>query len=172
MKIDEFIKRVNETLYAMWDPFDKAIKIYESRQTYNDEEPGCDYSFMTLFPDKDDLAFGFNSDDIVLGDISFRNLAILFGLVQQLRDTPIKERFPEKKYRLRWIDSNDGRDDEFIGPETYLGRSEDNGVLYWTTFQKFGAEIFTESELEQLKKDNPRFAPAIDAMKEEVKDDE
>lgn len=28
------------------------------------------------------------------------------------------------------------------------------------------AEIFTESELEQLKKDNPRFAPAIDAMKE------
>ena len=82
MKIDEFIKRVNETLYAMWDPFDKAIKIYESRQTYNDEEPDCDYSFMTLFPDKDDLAFGFNSDDIVLGDISFRNLAILFGLVQ------------------------------------------------------------------------------------------
>ena len=34
------------------------------------------------------------------------------------------------------------------------------------------AEIFTESELEQLKTDNPRFAPAIDTMKEEVKDDE
>ena len=106
MKIDEFIKRVNETLYAMYDPSVKAIKIYESRQTYNDEDPDYDYSFMTLFPDKDDLAFGFNSDDIVLGDISFRNLAILFGLVQQLRDTPIKERFPEKKYRLRWIDAN------------------------------------------------------------------
>lgn len=32
------------------------------------------------------------------------------------------------------------------------------------------AEIFTESELEHFKKDNPRFAPAIDAMKEPVED--
>lgn len=158
MKIDEFIKRVNETLYAMWDPFAKAIKIYESRQTYNDEEPGYDYSFMTLFPDKDDLAFDFNSDDIVLGDISFRNLAILFGLVQQLRDTPVKERFPEKKYRLRWIN-----DDE-SGFPNYLCRNPDGE--WWFT----GTTYFTESELEQLKKDNPDLAPAIDAMKEPAED--
>lgn len=100
------------------------------------------------------------------------NWAKAFSLLTSYYQTPLNERESEKKYRLRWIDSNDGRDDEFIGPETYLGRSEDNGVLYWTTFQKFGAEIFTESELEQLKKDNPRLAPAIEAMKEEVKDDE
>lgn len=165
MKIDEFIKRVNETLYAMWDPFEKAIKIYESRQTYNDEEPGCDYSFMTLFPDKDDLAFDFNSDDIVLGNISFRNLAILFGLVQQLRDTPVKERFPEKKYCLRWFDDEFGK--------TFLGFCKTGGKKYWSTFNmQTPKTIFTKSELEQLKKDNPRFAPAIDAMKEEVKDDD
>ncbi|MCC4326289.1 hypothetical protein LMB30_08190, partial [Limosilactobacillus reuteri] len=91
-------------------------------------------------------------------NIKAKDLARVMDVIQQLLDTPVKERFPEKKYRLRWIDSNDGRDDEFIGPETYLGRSEDNGVLYWTTFQKFGAEIFTESELEQLKKDNPLLA--------------
>lgn len=103
-------------------------------------------------------------------DIKAIDLARVMDVIQQLLDTPVKERFPEKKYRLRWIDSNDGRDDEFIGPETYLGRSEDNGVLYWTTFQKFGAEIFTESELNQLKKDNPRLAPAIDAMKEPAED--
>ena len=163
MKIDEFIKRVNETLYAMWDPFDKAIKIYESRQTYNDEEPGCDYSFMTLFPDKDDLAFGFNFDDIVLGDISFRNLAILFGLVQQLRDTPIKERFPEKKYCLRWFDDEFGK--------TFLGFCKTGGKKYWSTFNmQIPKTIFTKSELEQLKKDNPHLAPAIDAMKEPVED--
>lgn len=159
MRINEFIKRVNETLYAMWDPFAKEIKIYESRQTYNDEEPGYDYSFMTLFPDKDDLAFDFNSDDIVLGDISFRNLAILFGLVQQLRDTPIKERFPEKKYYLRWIDGGDNH-------RNYLSCIL-NGE--WDlVMEKCGATIFAESELNQLKKDNPRLAPAIDAMKEPV----
>lgn len=163
MKIDEFIKRVNETLYAMWDPFEKAIKIYESRQTYNDEEPDCDYSFMTLFPDKDDLAFDFNSDDIVLGDISFRNLAILFGLVQQLRDTPVKERFPEKKYCLRWFDDEFGK--------TFLGFCKTGSKKYWSTFNmQTPKTIFTKSELEQLKKDNPRLAPAIDAMKEPVED--
>lgn len=107
---------------------------------------------------------------IFLDDVYPADLARVMDVVQRLLDTPIKERFPEKKYRLRWIDSNDGRDDEFIGPETYLGRSEDNGALYWTTFQKFGAEIFTESELEQLKKDNPHLAPAIDAMKEPAED--
>ena len=35
-----------------------------------------------------------------------------------------------------------------------------------------GKAIFTESELNKLKKDNPRLAPAIDALKEEVKDNE
>lgn len=109
-------------------------------------------------------------DNQALESVSPADLARVMDVIQRLLDTPVNERFPEKKYRLRWIDSNDGRDDEFIGPETYLGRSEDNGVLYWTTFQKFGAEIFTESELDQLKKDNPRLAPAIDAMKEPVED--
>ena len=165
MRINEFIKRVNETLYAMWDPFAKEIKIYESRQTYNDEEPGYDYSFMTLFPDKDDLAFDFNSDDIVLGDISFRNLAILFGLVQQLRDTPVEERFPEKKYCLRWIDDKLGK--------TFLGFNKQWNEKFWYTYGvPTSNTIFTESELEQLKKDNPHLAPAIDAMKEEVKGNE
>lgn len=161
MRINEFIKRVNETLYAMWDPFAKEIKIYESRQTYNDEEPGYDYSFMTLFPDKDDLAFDFNSDDIVLGDISFRNLAILFGLVQQLRDTPVEERFPEKKYRLRWI-NDQGR------CKNYLNLNSNGAWVFMD--DEFYAEIFTESELEQLKTDNPHLAPAIDAMKEPAED--
>lgn len=93
------------------------------------------------------------------------------GAITTILETPKSTLYPGKKYRLRWIDSNDGRDDEFIGPETYLGRSKDNGVSYWTTFQKFGAETFTEKELQQLKINNPRFAPAIDAMKEPVEDD-
>ena len=163
MKIDEFIKRVNETLYAMWDPFDKAIKIYESRQTYNDEEPGCDYSFMTLFPDKDDLAFGFNSDDIVLGDISFRNLAILFGLVQQLRDTPVKERFPEKKYRLVIK-----RENPFCPKYVSNIITELNGIGFDLSIDEKEARIFSEEELNQIKGREPSLAPAIDAMKEPV----
>lgn len=160
MEIDETVKRLNavsqsagaygykngKKILVTWSTFTVLIVPYEAKTMF-------DCHFV-------------NPNLELPADVK----AQLSGIIGKFLRTPIRERFPEKKYRLRWIDSNDGRDDEFIGPETYLGRSEDNGVLYWTTFQKFGAEIFTESELNQLKKDNPRLAPAIDAMKEPVED--
>lgn len=100
-----------------------------------------------------------------LTDVAPEDLARAMDVIQRLLDTPVEERFPEKKYRLRWIDDELG--------ETFLGFS--NGLIknYWSTFNAPTSNtIFTESELEQLKKDNPRFAPAIDAMKEEVKGNE
>lgn len=91
------------------------------------------------------------------------------SLVAKYYQTPLDERDPEKKYRLRWIDGEDSSPRK----ETYLGMGDTvfNGS-YWTTYFKSGAPTFTESQLEKLKLDNPRFAPAIDVMKEEVKDDE
>ncbi|MCC4432091.1 hypothetical protein [Limosilactobacillus reuteri] len=89
--------------------------------------------------------------------------AQISGIIGKFLRTPIKERFPEKKYRLRWFDDELG--------ETFLGFS--NGLIknYWSTFNAPTSNtIFTESELEQLKKDNPRLAPAIDAMKEPAED--
>ncbi len=86
--------------------------------------------------------------------------------------TPIKERFPEKKYRLRWIDDSDGA-------KIYIGLhlptvNYQKDSWYMTTMlenkENNYKELWSESELEQLKKDNPRLAPAIDAMKEEVKE--
>ena len=86
-------------------------------------------------------------------------------VIQRLLDTPVEERFPEKKYRLRWIDDKLGK--------TFLGFNNQWTEKFWSTYGvPTSNTIFTESELEQLKKDNPRLAPAIDAMKEEVKDDE
>lgn len=89
--------------------------------------------------------------------------AQLSGIIGKFLRTPIKERFPEKKYCLRWIDDHDHC-------KNYLDLSSD-GVWDFVD-DEIDAVIFTESELEQLKKDNPHLAPAIDAMKEEVKDDE
>lgn len=88
--------------------------------------------------------------------------AQISGIIGKFLRTPIKERYPDKKYRLRWIDSN--------GISNYL----DNREGVWTTESITNARCYTESELEQLKKDNPRLAPAIEAMKEpaEDKDDE
>lgn len=93
------------------------------------------------------------------------DLALVMDIVQRLIDTPTKERFPEKKYRLRWISDRRTGDNGEIPNYLFI----ENGA--WQLMgMKSGASIFTESELEQLKKDNPRFAPAIDAMKEPAED--
>ena len=100
-----------------------------------------------------------------LTDVAPEDLARAMDVIQRLLDTPVEERFPEKKYRLRWIDDKLGK--------TFLGFNNQWTEKFWSTYGvPTSNTIFTESELDQLKKDNPRLAPAIDAMKEEVKDDE
>lgn len=84
--------------------------------------------------------------------------AQLSGIIGKFLRTPIKERYPDKKYRLRWIDSN--------GIPNYL----DNREGVWTTESITNARCYTESELDQLKKGDPDLAPAIDAMKEPAED--
>lgn len=85
----------------------------------------------------------------------------LSALIEEFLHTPVEERFPEKKYCLRWIDDHDHC-------KNYLNLYSD-GVWDFVD-DEIDAVIFTESELEQLKTDNPHLAPAIDAMKEPVED--
>ena len=103
------------------------------------------------------------SDWDCLSNIEPRDLARVMDVIQRLLDTPINERFPEKKYRLRWIDDQGHY-------KNYLNLNS-NGAWVFVD-DEIDADIFAESGLEQLKKDNPHLSPAIDAMKEEVKDDE
>ena len=85
----------------------------------------------------------------------------LSALIEEFLETPIDERYPEKKYRLRWIDEDDGdRNYLVITSGWYLTNVIDDKKT-----------VFTESELEQLKRDAPRLAPAIDAMKEPAEDE-
>ena len=95
--------------------------------------------------------------------------AKVLPLIAEYYQTPLDERKPEKKYRLRWLDSDDPKLDH----ETYLGRDyPDSGGYNWVTCNKDMAEVFTEHELEKLKDENADYAMIIDAMKEEVKDDD
>lgn len=101
------------------------------------------------------------SDWDCLSNIEPQDLARVMDVIQRLLDTPVKKRSSEKKYRLRWIDDRNGK-------ANYVYLAVD-ATWCIVTLKDF-ADIFTESELEQLKKDNPRFAPAIDAMKEPAED--
>ena len=87
--------------------------------------------------------------------------AQISGIIGKFLRTPIKERYPDKKYRLRWINDQGHYKNYLI--------LNSNGAWVFVD-DEIDADTFTESELEQLKKDNPHFAPAIDAMKDPAED--
>ncbi len=98
-----------------------------------------------------------------LTDVAPEDLARAMDVIQRLLDTPAEERFPEKKYCLRWFDDDAGK--------TFLGFCKSWGQKCWSLFDtQTSSTIFTESELEQFKRENPKLAPAIDAMKEPAED--
>lgn len=85
----------------------------------------------------------------------------LLELINSYLSTPLYERLPEKKYRLRWLNDNNSA-------ENYL----DNVAGAWTFEYKEEARQYTETEIKALKEANPKYATVIDMLKEVVKDDE
>ncbi|WP_271900802.1 hypothetical protein [Limosilactobacillus reuteri] len=157
MKIDEAVKFINGTNTAFAEVEDGDLIIFEHNRVSDD--------WFLRFSTKAKTWRSIIDDEDCLTDVEPQDLARVMDVIQRLLDTPVEERFPEKKYRLRWIDDKLGK--------TFLGFNNQWTEKFWSTYGvPTSNTIFTESELEQLKKDNPRLAPAIDAMKEEVKDDE
>ncbi|WP_242363497.1 hypothetical protein [Limosilactobacillus antri] len=151
MKINEFMNKLDD-LVILIRPSD-YIFVYANEWQSKHNNP-----FLILNPKKEGL-FEFE-DWSECRRLPFDRLRGVLNLVGEFRGTPVDERFPEKKYRLRWIDDKD----------------EDCNYLYkhgnwWSITSNELAPAFTEKELQRLKINNPKFAPAIDAMKEEVKDD-
>ena len=155
MKIKEAVKFINGTNTAFAKVEDGDLIIFEHNRVSDD--------WFLRFPTKAKTWRSIIDDEDCLTDVEPQDLARVMDVIQRLLDTPVEERSSEKKYRLRWIDDRKGK-------ANYV-YSDIDDTWRVVTLKHF-ADIFTESELEQLKKDNPRFAPAIDAMKEEVKDDE
>ena len=85
----------------------------------------------------------------------------LSALIEEFLHTPIKERYPENKYHLRWINDDNG---------TFNYLCNLGGTWCWSPTKR-NADVFTEKELQQLKINNPKLAPAIDAMKKLVEEE-
>ena len=82
-------------------------------------------------------------------------------------DTPLDKRMPEKKYRLEAVRHFSGPIDEKGYVKNVVCKTDYSGFEYSPVpFE------FTEKQLETMKNNDPALAPAIDAMKEEVKDDD
>lgn len=151
MKINELVREVNSYFLSL-----KAVKRYDGILIIS-----SNYDELLLVPEK---ATNFMEVYFYVDNqgkyFTKANREKLSALIEEFLKTPIKERYPEKKYRLRWIDDDDGT-------PNYLDYF--NGEWYWNP-NKRDAKTYTEKELQQLKIDNPRLAPSIDAMKEEVED--
>lgn len=151
MKIKEAIKIINST---------KTVRAsLEKEEIYFCEYTASKFDYFLVMPQKANNWDDVKEDFEALYSTTPKDLARVMDVIQRLLDTPVKERFPEKKYCLRWIDDHDHC-------KNYLILYSDGAWDF--VDDEIDAEIFTESELEQLKEDNPRLAPAIDAMKEEV----
>lgn len=99
MKIDEFIEKVNQVAYA--EERNYIIKVYSSKQ-------GKNFNNWFLILNIGLQGVIANHDWDCLDDINSVDLFYILGLVQELKKTPIEERFPEKQYRLRWLKDSNG----------------------------------------------------------------
>ena len=111
-------------------------------------------------------------DDVTLvsgaiDDVIPEDLARVMDTVQRLLDTPVKDRFPEKKYRL--IANPNSLEETGTYASKYVARIENSMDSF--SFIYGGPTIFSEKDLKQIEESHPNIAPAIEAMKEEVKDD-
>lgn len=157
MKIKEAIKIINST---------KTVRAsLEKEKIYFYEYTVSKFDYFLVMPQKANNWDNVGEDFEALYSTTPKDLARVMDVIQRLLDTPVEERFPEKKYRLRWINDQGHY-------KNYLNLNS-NGAWVFVN-DEIDADTFTKSGLEQLKKDNPHLAPAIDAMKEpaEDKDDE
>ena len=151
MKIDEFIEKVNERdgMRAKKTAEGIVIGTPNNIGIFNIPEDATNFIEIDTWATSNSLYW------------KKPDREYLSSLIEEFLHTPIKERFPEKKYRLRWLNDMDG-------DPNYADYS--HGIWFWKT-HKVNAKTYTEKELQQLKINNPRFASAIDVMKEPVEDD-
>lgn len=157
MKIDEAVKKIiNETnrVRAKVDDNNNLI-IGSSNRPYQD--------WFLLFPANatswNRILEVWNS----LDHVAAQDLARVMDVIQRLLDTPVEERFPEKKYLLVIK-----RENPFCPKYVSNIITELSGLGFDLSIDEKEARIFSEKELNQIKKREPSLAPAIDAMKEEV----
>ena len=102
-----------------------------------------------------------------LDHVTAQDLARVMDIIQRLLDTPVDERFPEKKYRLV-VKRETSFHPKYVS-NIITGFDE---LVFDLSKDEKEARIFGEKELNQIKEREPSLALAIDTMKEEVMTDE
>ena len=157
MKIKEALKIINatDTVSAKADGDD--LLMYQRDKIYLD--------WFLRFPTKANNWSAIAGDWYSLLGVYTQDLARVMDVVQRLLDTPVEERFPEKKYRLVVK-----RENPFCPKYVSNIITGFDELVFDLSKDEKEARIFSEKELNQIKEREPSLAPAIDAMKEPVED--
>ncbi|WCT60429.1 hypothetical protein [Limosilactobacillus portuensis] len=158
MKINKLVKEINSSFLDL-----KAIKRDDGIliSSSNDDE-------LLLVPEKAtnfmDVYFYVDNQGKYFANADREKLS---ALIEEFLETPVKERFPEKKYRLVAIPGSF----ELTGtyPTKYVARIKESMDSF--SFVYGEPTIFLEKDLKDIEKRYPNIAPAIDAMKEPVEDE-
>lgn len=159
MKIDEAVKFINGTNTAFAEVEDGDLIIFEHNRVSDD--------WFLRFPTKAKTWRSIIDDEDCLTDVEPQDLARVMDVIQRLLDTPVEERFPEKKYRL--VAKRETSFHPKYVSNIITGFDE---LVFDLSEDEKEARIFSEKELNQIKKREPSLALAIDTMKEEVMTDE
>lgn len=154
MKINEFKKKLSSYGFSVAESVDGLLTIYLGKYpliTFNQRS-----STFT------DVELNLNT----MQGIDIEGLYTLLKITREYIDTPIKERFPEKKYVLSAMRCAEGP----VPVKQYVDamNTSTNNVEFHFGFanEKADAMEFTQKELDSLSDFFPK--DAIDAMKEPV----
>ena len=160
MKIKEAIKIINST---------KTVRAsLEKEKIYFCEYTASKFDYFLVMPQKADKWDDVKEDFEALYSTTPKDLARVMDVIQRLLHTPVEERFPEKKYRL--VANPNSIEQTGTYATKYVACIQDGMDCF--SFVYGGPTVFSEKELKQIEELHPNIAPAIDAMKEEIKDDE
>ena len=162
MKIDEFKAKLKPLAYTATDTRSGIISVYTHNYWGEDDANGwcfqLDPALKTVIVKK--------QWDKLDGMPVFC-LRDLLNLITELEKTPVKERFPEKKYQLV-VKRETSFHPKYVS-NIITGFDE---LVFDLSKDEKEARIFSEKELNQIKEREPSLAPSIEAMKEEVRTDE
>ena len=160
MKIKEAIKIINST---------KTVRAsLEKEKIYFCEYTASKFDYFLMMPQKADKWDDVKEDFEALYSTTPKDLARVMDVIQRLLHTPVEERFPEKKYRL--VANPNSIEQTGTYATKYVACIQDGMDCF--SFVYGGPTVFSEKELKQIEELHPNIAPAIDTMKEEVKDNE
>lgn len=162
MKINEFIKRVNQIAWAVQAK--DYVHIYNSKCMCDEDE---DDWFLELSLKSDEPVIEHDWDCLGLYP---EELEEIFKLIEKLKATPVQERFPEKRYHLASLRCVEGP----VAIKQYVSgikiSAKKTEIDYTCASDICNACVYSQHEIDMLRQ--WLSSETIEAMKEEVPGDE